>query len=345
MGVEGKFCTKPFDNFEVLSNGAVSVCCTMWLPDIIGNVNWQEMPEIFNSDVAKRLRASIIDGSFRYCNHQTCPFIASDGLPSREEYAHIERYQNVEVDYPLIVVFCNDTSCNLSCPSCRTSIINLIGGEEFDKLKNSNQKLIDYVLEGAKKFPDRKIIMHITGSGDPFASKVYRDFLLNFDGYAHPNVKISLQTNGVMFTEKYWNMMERVRENIFCILVSFDAACEETYKITRRGGNWNLLNENFRMLGEKRRAGLIETLRADFVVQDHNFREMPDFIDLLEDVGHDSYLFQKIMNWGTFSEMEFSKRAIWKADHPDHQDFLEVLKDPRLQNDKVVLGNIAPYLK
>jgi hypothetical protein len=52
--------------------------------------------------------------------------------------------------------------------------------------------------------------MNVTGSGDPFGSKIFRDLLFGIDGSKYPNVKINLQTNGVMFTPKYWKNMKKI---------------------------------------------------------------------------------------------------------------------------------------
>ena len=85
---------------------------------------------------------------------------------------------------------------------------------------------------------ERHFILSITGSGDPFASRVYRDLLHSLDGRDFPNLEIALQTNGVLLTPRNWERMKRVHGNISSIIISFDAASEATYNVTRRGGHW-----------------------------------------------------------------------------------------------------------
>jgi len=54
----------------------------------------------------------------------------------------------------------------------------------------------------------------VTGSGDPFGSKLFREFLFNTNGKDFPNVLFNLQTNGVMFTPKYWDKMKDTNYNL-----------------------------------------------------------------------------------------------------------------------------------
>jgi MoaA/NifB/PqqE/SkfB family radical SAM enzyme len=339
-----KFCVKPFDNFEVDTNGDVRVCCGMWLPDIIGNINEEDIQDIFDSDKARKLRRSIIDGSFKYCNHQLCPHLVNNDLPEKKDMVG-GRYKTEEASFPVFFNFCNDASCNLSCPSCRISKHNLLKGKIYKQKKITNDKIIEYVLKNAKENPNYNIYLHITGSGDPFASRIYREFLFGFDGRKTPNIKINLQTNGVMFSHVYWKRMYKCQENICSVQVSFDAATSDTYSITRRDGDWDSLLQNYAFLSALRINNKISSLRADFVVQDYNYREMPDFAESVFYIGQgtDNIVFQKIVNWGTYSEEEFKERDICNIEHPEHDDFLEILRDDRLREPRICWGNVAPY--
>ena len=341
-----KFCTKPFDHFEIDTNGNAWMCCMRWLPLSIGNVNTESIEEITRSVSATEIRKSILDGSFRYCDHDICPELVEGTLPDTDDHAYLrtDRYQKADSHDPKFFALCNDESCNLSCPSCRINMVNRKEGEIFDRVKRQNEKIFEYVKDQAKKNRDGKYWIHITGSGDPFAAKSYRDVLFNFDGREYPNIKINLQTNGVMLTEKYWGMMEKIHNNLHAILISFDAATEETYNIVRRGGDWKLLNENTRMVAEKRSEGIFQELRIDYVVQDHNYKEMPLFVELMDKInGVDEYHFQKIIDWGTYQPNVFEQRAIWQESHPEHEEFLKVLHDRRLRSDKIKWGNVAQY--
>lgn len=337
------FCRKPFDNFEVDTTGDVRICCGMWVSETIGNIYTTSPEEIFDSNMANKIRESILDGSFSFCNKELCPHISTLDLPKFDEVKD-GRYKTDKASFPIFFNLMTDESCNLICPSCRISKVNFKSGPIYDKKKAGNDAIIKYTLKKARENPDHNIYLHITGSGDPFASRIYREFLFGFDGRLYPNVKINLQTNGMMFTEVYWDRLNKCHDNLSSVQVSFDAGTPETYAITRRDGDWNLLLKNYKMLTQKREEGKLDALRADFVVQDYNYLEMPDFVDIVAPLsGTDNIVFQKIVNWGTYSDEEFSKREICNPKHPEYEDFLKVLRDDRLRNPKICWGNVAPY--
>lgn len=330
-----KFCPNPFQNFELDQRGDVRVCCGMWVKDPIGNINESSIEEIVNSDKAVEIRESILDESFSFCNKDLCPLIKSGRLPNKKDFD----FDSSIVEAPRFFNFMNDDSCNLSCPSCRTSVRNIYRGEEYNKRKRVNDELVAYILSKAEDHPDNNFHIHITGSGDPFASKIYREFLFSFDGQKYPNVKVELQTNGVMLTPKYWKNMEKIHGNITKIVVSFDAGTENTYNITRRKGDWKTLISNMESMSNQD-----VYMRADFVVQDHNYKEMPTFVDLVSP-WFDQILFQRVTNWGHWDVETFGIRAIWKKDHPDYDDFIEVLKNDSLKSDKIHWGNVAEFFE
>ena len=148
-----------------------------------------------------------------------------------------------------------------------------IGPEVISEVKKilewmNKNKSLDFVL--SQNITDEICRFNITGSGDPFGSKMYREFLFDFDGTKHPNIKIDLQTNGVMFTPATWKRIHKVHDNLSLVMVSVDAATEPTYDIVRRDGNWGILLENIAFLSKKRKENKMDQLRLDYVVQWHN---------------------------------------------------------------------------
>ena len=73
-----KVCLTPFDTIQIGPTGNVSLCgCSGWMPSIIGNILNNTLDEILNSSAAKKIRQSIRDGSYRYCNEKTCGVIVT----------------------------------------------------------------------------------------------------------------------------------------------------------------------------------------------------------------------------------------------------------------------------
>lgn len=341
-----RFCGKPWEHFEVHSNGATYMCCPKWLPTVVGNCERDELLAIWNSAKSQEVRASILDGSFRHCVQAECPLIQSDALPRRDEItdARQRRIMDQQVtvldEPPRLFNLCYDESCNLQCPSCRRDRIFFAEGPDYERRK----RIQDMLVRGLFAAPhERHFRLNITGSGDPFGSKLFRDLLLGIDGRRFPNVVIDLQTNGVLFTRTNWDRLEKLHQNIGTVMVSFDAATEATYAYTRRGGHWQQLLDNVRMLGELRQQGQLHWLRLDFVVQQRNYREMPAFVVLAKELAPvDQVSFNLITDWGTYGR-DFKAHAIWRADHPEFADFLAVLRQPVFDDPVVHLGNVSEY--
>ena len=345
--LSNKFCHHPFDNFEPRDDGNVGVCCLAWLPYYVGNLERDTMDEVYNSKKAQDIRKSILDGTFKYCDHRACPLIQNGDLKNKDEVTnprHREIIDNNKIilDHPTHINFLHDDSCNLSCPSCRVKKINFYTGEVYERRLKIHNEVIESLF--AKDLTDGCTIS-ITGSGDPFASKIFRDFLLEFDGTKYPNVKIDLQTNGIMFTPKIWEQMYRIHDNINLVMVSFDAALPSTYEVVRRGGDWDLLVENTKFIAEKRLEEKINILRLDFVVQNLNYKEMPHFVTLAKMFsGIDQVLFSMVTDWGTWSKETFKVRAIWRPDHPQYQRFLSILRSKELRDQEFIdMSNLHQY--
>ncbi len=313
----------------------------------MGNLEHTSLLEMWNNPVMQRIRESIYDGSFRYCRHSVCPAILNDSLWSMKEAendtefgADVQARRTVLSNPPLLLNLCNDKSCNLWCPSCRTVRINHPDGPDFEFRKKLQARLLEPYLSWPT---DQAFTLSITGSGDPFASKVFRELLYTLDGSMFPNMRINLQTNGVLLTPRSWQRMHRIHSNITAIFISFDAGTEATYGITRRGGHWGHLLQNCARLGELRQRGEIRHLRFDFVAQAANFREMAAFVKLSRELGADRAYFSQLLNWGTWSSVDYFDQCPWLPDHPLRDEFLEVLRDPALNDPFVDLGNLTEF--
>jgi MoaA/NifB/PqqE/SkfB family radical SAM enzyme len=331
------FCPQPFESFELSANGNVYTCCPAWLPVPIGNFNRQAPEEIWNSAAAVAIRSSILDGSYRYCSRLHCTAIVNRRLLRRSDlkdpyHRKIVAEKLVRLERrPVRVLMSQDRSCNLSCPSCRTKLL-LAKKNEQDRLNEIFERVILPLLRDARE-------VKVTGSGDPFASGHFRYVLKRLSRREFPQLRVQLQTNGVLLDQRAWQELE-LDGLVESIWVSIDAARPETYAIVRRGGSLDKLLQNFEFMATLRRQGQIRRLRLDFVVQALNFREMPEAVEIARAFDFDAIHFQMIRNWGTFTVAEFEGHFIGSPDHPDYREFLEVLRHPNLTWDGVDWSNL-----
>jgi len=370
--LHGYYCKQPFTHFEVKEDGKVHLCCPSYLPYVPGNINEKSIEEIWNGEPALELRRSILNGEYNYCSRVTCPAIQnntlkkvdyiiditkkypdliSDGKIGFDEIKVITKVYNEGIDkltdeelkipLPTHINLSEDKSCNLHCPSCRVKKIMYKSGTKFNRAKNLNDKLVEAFLTTPT---DRFFTINCCGSGDPFASKIYRNMLYNINGNDFPNLKIDIQTNGLLFTKTMWNKLHKIHNNLRRCEISFDAGTKETYEQkTRLGGNWDILLKNCDFLDNKSKDFIQFNIKYHYVVQVTNYKEMPICIKLILDrfQNFEKIQFVLVNDWNTWSKEEFESQCMWKTTHPEHEQFLEVLRDPIFDHPKVDIGNLT----
>ena len=70
---------------------------------------------------------------------------------------------------------------------------------------------------------------------------------------------------------------------------------------------------------------------------------MKKYIELVQErfPNHYEICFSMVADWGTWSAEDYNSKCIWKENHPEHQNFLECLKDPIFDTEKVNIGNLT----
>ena len=329
-------CTAPFFFTEVEDNKQF-LCCPSWLPMDVNDGNG--IVSSFNSEISEKIRDSVTDGSYKYCNETLCPYLAS--LKSNRVPSKFIPNTSDSVDFlqkekkPKIINFTFDRSCNFQCPSCRVELINYKG-----KARLSVEKKLTEINDEISPFVERLVL---SGSADPFFSKSFRQFLITLDSNRFKKLKsIHLHTNGSLWTPEMWEKMSGIHRYVNTCEISIDAATKKTYETkTRLGGNWEVLHENLSFITK---IPSIKEYIFSFVVQDTNYKEMYDFYKMIK-----SYMDKRetkvkwdvrtnvISDWGTFSEAEFKIKNVANPEHPEYNLFL--LELDKVKNIPNVLHN------
>jgi hypothetical protein len=377
--LRGRFCPRPFEvlvsgqstrwseatNLTEQVMGSTYLCdCAAWLPFVAGNVVEADSPdEVWNSEHAQEIRRSVHDGDYSYCSRTLCPLIVNDALPRSDQVTAprlrriIERRQTVLEDGPRLIALGHDSSCNLACPSCRVGIV-MADNAQNERLEGARDRVILPLLR------DRQVGLHLTSWGDPFASRHYRSILQALRDPGFDGVKLYLLTNGLGLTPQIWTAMPHLAGKIVELRVSVDAATKETYENVRRPGRWEVIRENLNVMGEMSKAGTFrrnrftgggQSVSSDFyldqkdpisfvlafVVQSANFREMPAFVRLAEEVDADVVVFQKYYSFGHESAAVFSAKDVASPAHPEYQQLQAILNDPMMRSPRVIQTFIA----
>lgn len=330
-----KYCERPFKHVYVMPNGNVLLCS--WNTKPIGNLLENSLEEIWNGSIATEIRKSIKDNSFRYCKTTGCPFCENGSLKTVDE-------DNDELFTPLVqpVEFncAIDYTCNHSCPSCRHEVF--IPDEKY--IKN-----MDIIIEKLLPYLPNAEFVSTDGQGDCFASPKVMKMLENIT-IKNPNMRITLETNGVLFDEAHWKRIEHLSKAHMRVVVTPNSFEKATYKYLSGGhDNVDKLLENLKFIRSLREKELINDFAISIVVQDRNFRELPAFCEKCIDEFHvDSVSIKPIYKWFKLKEDEYLEKDILNPLHPYFDEYQDVWKDERLKNPKIFwwgAKNIHPAKK
>jgi radical SAM protein with 4Fe4S-binding SPASM domain len=335
----GFLCRSPFEYVHIQANGDVYPCCPSKFGKIIGNLTTQTLEEIWHSDPAREVRESIVTGSYRFCNAKACEYLCGtadrgEELSPPDLVAWTDKHGLLDaLSSPRVANFGFDRLCNLACSYCRESVFR---PTEHDLRRIAK---IDANIFSSALGDTRRIIL--LGEGDPFASAFCRDKLMRYDWTRHPRLRIKIQTNGLLLDREMWRSIEASHQAIDWISVSVDAASEETYR-KNRGGDFGVLLRNLDFIANLRALSDIDRFCINFLVQANNFHEMPEFVRLGRNLGCDQIEFQRLEDWGTYTEEQFRERAVHEPDHVRHEVFQRVLEHPILQDPSVWLLKLVP---
>ncbi|MBU2103179.1 MAG: hypothetical protein KKF80_07260, partial [Candidatus Omnitrophica bacterium] len=307
----------------------------------IGNIDTQRWEDIWNSDSAIEIRRSIIDGDYTYCSRLLCPKIQNGQLLKKKDVKDpfflnaIDKREFVLSAGPREYVLGHDLSCNFSCPSCRKEKFNLSKDEEkrFSLIKDN---VVMPILKHAKLFM-------LSGSGEFCVSRHCLEILKLLTLKEYPGLKISILTNGILFTEALWQEFANIHDMLEEINVSVDAVNAHTYHDLRIGGNFKRLMGNLQFFSVLKKTGKIKKFVINMIVQKANFLEMKKFVEMGNVLGCDQITFSRITNWGCFSPDKFREIDIVSPLHLEHGKFLDILRDPVFKNKNVDLYNIYRF--
>lgn len=300
------FCKDPFDGCSIDRFGNVFVCtCDGKLPVSVGHIlDFQSLEQIWNNSIAKSLQQTILDGSFCYCDVNTCGILYSS--TTADEYFQHTTCKEIFLNI--------DESCNLQCPSCRDNLIYIKKGKDYADKKT----WVDHFHNLVKNYSGA-LDLYTSGNGDPFASEIYQEFL-NTCQLKH-NQKFNFLTNGLLLKQRISSNPYLI-ENTNTIMISIDAGSEVVYEDVRRPGKWSRLIENLDYLHELANNHSINA-QLNFVIQRANYHDIPNFIQLADRYNFRTH-YALLEDWRTFGGVFYKNNAVHLPDHPEHHQWLDI---------------------
>jgi MoaA/NifB/PqqE/SkfB family radical SAM enzyme len=283
---------------------------------------------MLTSELAQKIRQSIIDGSYVYCNEKLCGVITNNGLNSIDTVPlNIKSLFNdaSTFEMPHHISFQGDETCNLSCPSCRTHI------KKTPLEQPQEQHRVGKIVSNNlfSKATDQKIKLEVSGTGEVFASPMLMNFVNSIDRSKFPNLELAIGTNGLM-CEQNWHRLGNMQASVKKITVSIDASQAATYEKIRRGGKWEQLLQAMKFLQNKKHLQGI-ALHTRMIVQQQNYSEIESFYQLCQQFDVDLVEYSRVTNWGTWSQKEFQFHDVFNPGHPEFETAqLEIAKVKQL---------------
>ena len=309
-------CWNPYTYMEIHENGLATMCCPAWLPT---RFNAFKLNEEWRSDKAWKVRKSIEDGNYKYCQDRFCPILTAI-REGRADDIGIERVTPETFNWtkdklpPLKhVKFCFDPTCNLACKTCREKKIVYMGPER--QAANRMMEMIERDLAQDLELID------VSGSGEVFFSPTFRNWLFNMDPAKYPKLKnIHIHTNGQLWTELLWNQFEgSAKQFIHSAEISIDAASEKTYEAIRRGGSWKKLVDNLNFI----RTIPLETITCSFVIQRDNYLEIEAFYEFIKSIFEGS----AVQGW----KVMYGRVGDWGRLTRDHWNYVNIFAEPEAE--------------
>lgn len=319
-----KFCPRPYEHLYITNNGNAT-CCS-WVRFPLGNIVEDGIKEIWNGEKAKKLRESIEDGSFKYCDAVSCPLLNNNSLPEITKEELDKNVNYILKEYPTEFNLAYDFVCNHACPSCRSDIFKPTK-EYKERIKKIDEDLLTYLNKA-------KLIM-ASGNGDFFSSKSMIKLLSKINP-ENPKCIIKIETNGAL-VEKNWKSLKHLENYNIQIVVTPNSYEKEAYKELAGGiDNLEKTLSGIKFLSKLRLENKIKELKITMVVQSVNFREIPAFIKRnLEEFQVDLVQIRPIMRWFKISEEDYLKKNVLNPLHANHQEFIDIMNDPICSHPKV----------
>ncbi len=318
-------CMEPFNLLHLYPDYSTT-CCPHYInfvkvnPEDILNVN--DLQEVWNSPLSQQIRASVIDGSYCFCDFEVCPAAYKMKEYDELDIQDKQIIDNKELELSRGPKFLNvgiDLSCNLACRMCHGKAI-----VDFDNAftKKWVDMILNYKWVGLES-------MLISGGGEVFFSPNNMKILKAINRERFPDLKrIDVFSNGIFFNEKNWNeyIAPICDEYDIDVTISIDAASKDTYEAIRVNGKFEVLKKNLEFLSSKKEN--IRKFQWNFCVQNRNFEEMIAFAKWGKSLKAD-YIWFQVLREG------MEEDNVHKKYHKNFKRLCEILKDPIFEEEGV----------
>ena len=315
-------CRKCFEYAYVFVGGGVRIC--PWNGIVIGDLLKNTLKEIWHSEKADEIRKAFMRGELLGCSEQYCPDCINHSGAMEIAPEEMQRLYNGLSETPELISLAYDERCNHACPSCRHHFF--AASEDYmDKLARITKNIEPYLPK----------VRHIAtnGIGDLFVSTEIVDMLSRLQP-ERPDFSMFLETNGVLF-KKNWKKIEHLSKYPITVSVTPNSFDRETYRYLAGADDLERFEESMQFISDKKHEGKIARIRLIMVIQDSNFRQIPQFIQKGIDYDADDIVLRPIYKWFGMQEDELLYKNVLNPCHPYYKEYLEIIKNPICKDKRV----------
>ena len=149
--------------------------------------------------------------------------------------------------------------------------------------------------------------------------------------------------SGLQYQVEFASEQKQFEDKIEDIRVSVDAATKDTYELVRFPGQWSDIMESLEYLS-KRKKELGFRFVINLCIQKINYKEIPRFVEMGRRLDVDRVNLQQLINWGTYAKADYKDRNVASPDHPEHAEFISILKAAYRSWGRVQLSSGLPRL-
>ncbi len=254
-------CIYPWVNLQIDNLGDISPCCQYQSSTKI-NISKNTLKDAYYSDSFTELRHKLLSGQYpSECS--SCWRNESAGITSMRQAAKYKfrdiyyklNYQKTEYNNLQSLDLKLGNKCNLSCKICNRYASSKIADNDLASgtitINEFNQLASDTKWASEKVFWDQLLplmsqiqYLDLYG-GEPLMSKIHFNFLQKLiDLDLAKNIKIDYNTNGTIYSEKFFNYWSYFKE----IKLSFSIDdIGQRFEEQRQGANWGQVCNNIRL--------------------------------------------------------------------------------------------------
>jgi len=318
-----KICERGLNRVYVRNpQGDVFLCG--WRKDgYIGNLREQSLYDIWHGERAQEIRRQLLADDYSKCNIDACPYLSNH---------EIEKYKtDYEVtEHPTRLSMCFENICNYRCSCC--NIKCTMPNEDWDAFEKNCQFVDDRIRE---ELPYIETI-GANGHGELFVSKHTLQLLSEWKPLHPERAKVYLETNGSLFDAEHWQQIANLSQHYLRVDITVMSFNEYTYQ-SLSGCSYPIqkILDNLAFVSDLRKKGVIDYLELATVVQEQNFRTLPEFVRTCLSFEPDCVRVRPYGPWGEADPVTMWFKDMRGKYHPFHEEYMRIIQDPIMKDPRV----------